>query len=149
MLRRPPRSTRTDTLFPYTTLFRSAPELGLQHDGHLAGVARAQRVRNLAVEMIGAEGDVEMVAAGQAVLRDVDKRPAHHNAQGVFHHAIVSQTVAAHFLGHVAPRPDCGRLILPRILASSGIPRWGASVRSEERRVGKECVSTCRSRWAP
>src|SRR3546814_4763521 len=27
MIRRPPRSTRTDTLFPYTTLFRSA--LGL------------------------------------------------------------------------------------------------------------------------
>src|SRR3546814_14363354 len=31
MIRRPPRSTRTDTLFPYTTLFRSlgAPGLGL------------------------------------------------------------------------------------------------------------------------
>src|SRR3546814_16360352 len=26
MTRRPPRSTRTDTLFPYTTLFRSQPE---------------------------------------------------------------------------------------------------------------------------
>src|SRR3546814_12618531 len=26
MIRRPPRSTRTDTLFPYTTLFRSGPE---------------------------------------------------------------------------------------------------------------------------
>src|SRR3546814_13246616 len=25
----------------------------------------------------------------------------------------------------------------------------GAEVRSEERRVGKECVSTCRSRWLP
>src|SRR3546814_10237194 len=25
MIRRPPRSTRTDTLFPYTTLFRSFP----------------------------------------------------------------------------------------------------------------------------
>src|SRR3546814_8996479 len=25
MIRRPPRSTRTDTLFPYTTLFRSGP----------------------------------------------------------------------------------------------------------------------------
>src|SRR3546814_9520987 len=25
MIRRPPRSTRTDTLFPYTTLFRAAP----------------------------------------------------------------------------------------------------------------------------
>src|SRR3546814_11650209 len=29
MLRRPPRSTRTDTLFPYTTLFRSYGGLGL------------------------------------------------------------------------------------------------------------------------
>src|SRR3546814_18193513 len=29
MIRRPPRSTRTDTLFPYTTLFRS--ECGLPH----------------------------------------------------------------------------------------------------------------------
>src|SRR3546814_2115999 len=28
MIRRPPRSTRTDTLFPYTTLFRSARMLG-------------------------------------------------------------------------------------------------------------------------
>src|SRR3546814_1059287 len=27
MIRRPPRSTRTDTLFPYTTLFRSPPQL--------------------------------------------------------------------------------------------------------------------------
>src|SRR3546814_4759350 len=27
MIRRPPRSTRTDTLFPYTTLFRSRPYL--------------------------------------------------------------------------------------------------------------------------
>src|SRR3546814_2168956 len=28
MIRRPPRSTRTDTLFPYTTLFRSQGSLG-------------------------------------------------------------------------------------------------------------------------
>src|SRR3546814_11002517 len=27
--------------------------------------------------------------------------------------------------------------------------RGGAAVRSEERRVGKACVSTCRSRWSP
>src|SRR3546814_12347234 len=33
MIRRPPRSTRTDTLFPYTTLFRSAlqSKLGAAH----------------------------------------------------------------------------------------------------------------------
>src|SRR3546814_15785207 len=28
-------------------------------------------------------------------------------------------------------------------------PDAGHAVRSEERRVGKECVSTCRSRWSP
>src|SRR3546814_3101058 len=35
MLLRQPRSTRTDTLFPYTTLFRSnlCPRQGRQHDG--------------------------------------------------------------------------------------------------------------------
>src|SRR3546814_5316085 len=32
MIRRPPRSTRTDTLFPYTTLFRSAPSGGSDLD---------------------------------------------------------------------------------------------------------------------
>src|SRR3546814_10355258 len=36
MIRRPPRSTRTDTLFPYSTLFRSLPLLLLRdHDGAL------------------------------------------------------------------------------------------------------------------
>src|SRR3546814_7847679 len=29
MIRRPPRSTRTDTLFPYTTLFRSCQLIGI------------------------------------------------------------------------------------------------------------------------
>src|SRR3546814_4881790 len=30
MIRRPPRSTRTDTLFPYTTLFRSVAQPGIK-----------------------------------------------------------------------------------------------------------------------
>src|SRR3546814_15295951 len=37
MIRRPPRSTLTDTLFPYTTLFRSADEDGV---GHLRDAGR-------------------------------------------------------------------------------------------------------------
>src|SRR3546814_4363329 len=43
MVRRPPRSTRTDTLFPYTTLFRSPPP------GHAVAVHRrnARRRRRL------------------------------------------------------------------------------------------------------
>src|SRR3546814_4687443 len=35
MIRRPPRSTRTDTLFPYTTLFRSLTYINMFRDGRL------------------------------------------------------------------------------------------------------------------
>src|SRR3546814_14253355 len=37
MIRRPPRSTRTDTLFPYTTLFRSTMQRHLEAAGELIG----------------------------------------------------------------------------------------------------------------
>src|SRR3546814_4208264 len=42
MIRRPPRSTRTDTLFPYTTLFRS---LGRDRRRHTAPGERGDAVR--------------------------------------------------------------------------------------------------------
>src|SRR3546814_15834644 len=32
---------------------------------------------------------------------------------------------------------------------AGGVPAYHALHRSDERRVGKECVSTCRSRWSP
>src|SRR3546814_2904276 len=38
MIRRPPRSTRTDTLFPYTTLFRSFPKISTQLPGNCGGI---------------------------------------------------------------------------------------------------------------
>src|SRR3546814_5175354 len=40
MIRRPPRSTRTDTLFPYTTLFRSRGLPEAAHGGVLPGAGR-------------------------------------------------------------------------------------------------------------
>src|SRR3546814_14248550 len=40
MIRRPPRSTRTDTLFPYTTLFRSVRLVGESHAGKRPAMAR-------------------------------------------------------------------------------------------------------------
>src|SRR3546814_2228830 len=43
MLRRPPRSTRTDTLFPYTTLFRSRLVLCARNDRELARIAETLR----------------------------------------------------------------------------------------------------------
>src|SRR3546814_8472056 len=50
MLRRPPRSTRTDTLFPYTTLFRSCHrrtrrDRGDAAAGHLQLAAGAQSMK--------------------------------------------------------------------------------------------------------
>src|SRR3546814_3970321 len=45
MIRRPPRSTRTDTLFPYTTLFRSlrADQRYHHHQPRVRGVANRVR----------------------------------------------------------------------------------------------------------
>src|SRR3546814_11485167 len=52
---------------------------------------------------------------------------------------VVVDDAARARLDRLRPRPDD----LEAILFSSG------TTRSEERRVGKECVSTCRSRWQP
>src|SRR3546814_4486731 len=44
MIRRPPRSTRTDTLFPYTTLFRSFHRAGGRALRPAAGAAARNRL---------------------------------------------------------------------------------------------------------
>src|SRR3546814_4412202 len=49
MIRRPPRSTRTDTLFPYTTLFRSLTEGGVPLHG-VAGKLRRELRRDPQVQ---------------------------------------------------------------------------------------------------
>src|SRR3546814_15253205 len=81
MIRRPPRSTRTDTLFPYTTLFRShargVPELRSEreqdrerprHDAaHDRSSARLIRVLPLPAEASNKEGIIMMeISAIQA-----------------------------------------------------------------------------------
>src|SRR3546814_14016171 len=43
MIRRPPRSTRTDTLFPYTTLFRSQPRPGAEQERSRRAAFRLRR----------------------------------------------------------------------------------------------------------
>src|SRR3546814_12059073 len=104
MIRRPPRSTRTDTLFPYTTLFRS-----LANDIRTyTGVAELPWFRQ--IQTFGWECRL----LGE---------PALHRGQAL-----------------VALRIDIDTSTVAK-LADAGI-------RSEERRVGKECVSTCRSRWS-
>src|SRR3546814_3822288 len=70
MIRRPPRSTRTDTLFPYTTLFLSAGE-------HRAIVesARLQDQRLVGFEERRLGIGVEVEPVGDAIVADiVDQR---------------------------------------------------------------------------
>src|SRR3546814_20149829 len=90
MIRRPPRSTRTDTLFPYTTLFRSLRGPPFRAPGN---VMRSDR------------GSVPARSARAIGAGAVDEAR------------------------HLSLRRD--------------------RLRSEERRVGKECVNPCRSRWSP
>src|SRR3546814_19650464 len=65
MIRRPPRSTRTDTLFPYTTLFRSLAlaERGLHAlraaDADRAVLAQAVLMRGRMVHPLGGEPQLQ------------------------------------------------------------------------------------------
>src|SRR3546814_16810334 len=101
MIRRPPRSTRTDTLFPYTTLFRSGGA-GTFSDGKL-----------------------------YSQIRD----PKHHGSK------VIDELVKAGAPEEIAyvSKPHIGTFSLVGIVDN---------LRSEERRVGKACVSTCSSRWS-
>src|SRR3546814_20300741 len=49
MMRRPPRSTRTDTLFPYTTLFRSAYSRHGRAAGHRVDVFEQHAVVGIGI----------------------------------------------------------------------------------------------------
>src|SRR3546814_4534352 len=59
MIRRPPRSTRTDTLFPYTTLFRSKGDGGIAAD-RLEERGTINRMRGVGVDPKAGEQQVDM-----------------------------------------------------------------------------------------
>src|SRR3546814_11482170 len=66
--------------------------------------------------------------------------------------AVATKQVARDIAGGDSETAGCGDKDMGQILAHSAASSESArSVcrRSEERRVGKECVSTCRSRWSP
>src|SRR3546814_14307016 len=127
MIRRPPRSTRTDTLFPYTTLFRSYRASGL----------------NLLIAAISYWNTVYMDRAAQHLQSSGgtfdDALLAHLSPMGWVHISLTGD-----YLWQRANRISPGEFrTLNDPMASLKL------VRSEERRVGKECGSTCRSRWWP
>src|SRR3546814_9560217 len=70
MLRRPPRSTRTDTLFPYTTLFRSIPTLDMLGDGLLRVYFSGRNERN-----VSHIGWAEIDLARPTEIQDYSREP--------------------------------------------------------------------------
>src|SRR3546814_17019666 len=104
MIRRPPRSTRTDTLFPYTTLFRSPavlPTLQITAPAAATGTPTVPSVADQKAAIEQTAGSVGFIDA---------------------------ETFKQRFATTM---------------------RDMLQDRSGERRVGKECVSTCRYRWTP
>src|SRR3546814_14175842 len=119
MIRRPHSSTRTDKLFPYTTLCRSKTYLAK------AGLVETTR-----------RGHFRTTPRGHEVLIAAPDR--------------INNRFLARFeefraftdRGASSATEEANRIDVASDTAE-------ATPRSEERRVGKECVSTCRSRWSP
>src|SRR3546814_7247142 len=74
MIRRPPRSTRTDTLFPYTTLFRSAYEMSGNTFGKLFCVTSFGESHGAAIGCV-VDGCPPGLALSEADIQpDLDRR---------------------------------------------------------------------------
>src|SRR3546814_20887270 len=82
-------------------------------------------------------GQVDLAGPGVAVLSAWPGPEHYHTASGTSMATPFVAGVAALLVE--ADSAIAGQTLLERIVQS----------RSEERRVGKECVSTCRSRWSP
>src|SRR3546814_7631429 len=71
MIRRPPRSTRTDTLFPYTTLFRSVIALPDQRGLFATAGELAIQAIDRDIELaIGKPADVEIIELERHIAHD-------------------------------------------------------------------------------
>src|SRR3546814_19303001 len=108
MIRRPPRSTRTDTLFPYTTLFRSHADQPSKQTMNIFPEENELEIRHRHIA-------VDCLILGRLLVEIELMLP----------------------ISLVERRNDARDRVQTR-----------NRKRAEERRVGTECVSTCRSRWS-
>src|SRR3546814_9636962 len=83
MIRRPPRTTRTDTPFPYTTRFRSRTALmhELEVDDRVGGNFCAERIALVVVHELRADIGDEGVQLGAAVDRPARARSEEHTSE--------------------------------------------------------------------
>src|SRR3546814_20212968 len=117
MIRRPPRSTRTDTLFPYTTLFRSMS-------------------RELATALMMLAGAGWLFAAGGWLVQSAGELLR----RGL----VLSADDVAHFAPGEALTRNGFEILLPlaRLFALALVPSF-AGPTSDRRRVGQAVVSPC------
>src|SRR3546814_11882810 len=142
MIRRPPRSTRTDTLFPYTTLFRSDfwNRHGKDVESWQQGGTTFYRVHGplcsqfMVNQFVYFEGQMPLYAqvrevsgktAVLATLRDYT-----HGKNNVW--GITARNREQNFALNLLMNPDCDFVSL-------------LGQRAEERRGGEEWVRKCRS----
>src|SRR3546814_12039244 len=147
MIRRPPRSTRTDTLFPYTTLFRSLVS-------RLLSFARRQHLETKVVDLrelvggmsdliarsVGADIAMEMETSKEVPLVEIDPNQ--------LELALLNLSVNARY---AMPEGGTLRIGVNRVSWEDGFSRHGCAPANyvvisveetgTERRVGKECVS--------
>src|SRR3546814_11094406 len=149
MIRRPPRSTRTDTLFPYTTLFRSNPRRSAQQAGD--GAAAVRFAKSPFVLSLSKHRSSFARWRERAALRQAQGERWKWDGPRLALCAILL-IAALVGVGDYVTRPP----LLPSYKAVKAAwhpseawlyDRNGVLIRSEERRVGKEWVGTCRSRW--
>src|SRR3546814_18106268 len=138
MIRRPPRSTRTDPLCPYTTLFRS-----------LEGVAG----RCFYPEEEGVPAYDELIYVANPETMDADKvaRFLAATERAIVYMVNHPEASWEIFAGSSAELADALNErawadTLPRFALRPAALDRGRSARSDERRVGKEVVGTVRTR---
>src|SRR3546814_15858005 len=142
MIRRTPRSTRTDTRFPYTTLFRSYQAFGSLYSDLFTRFLEARIKR---AQGRSKEAEAILKTAWQNIVDEFGDRSDLAANCAAFQAELLFEQ------DRVAEARELLAWALPHMEQSDG---WvdvyaAAYFRSEERRVGKECVSTCRSRWSP
>src|SRR3546814_13487552 len=123
MIRRPPRATRTDPLFPYTTLFRSR-RYGRRRSLADFGQARRRywcRAYRARSQVYGLRREQCVIDIGKLVLGPERLQGCEDFQKILAAHRFDNEALAIALDHH--------------------------AVRSEERRVGKGCVSTCVCGW--
>src|SRR3546814_17727968 len=138
MIRRPPRSTRTDTLFPYTTLFRSE---------------RLQRkLTPLVFECVewldGPLSDPWNGALFANEVIDALPTPRFSLRDGEVFEEHVALTGDGAFIHTDRPADPLLSAAVRHVERAIGAPLPAGYRSTEERSVGKEGVSTCEFRWS-